>query len=79
MISRSLVISSATFWRGSVAKRTSRLVRMPTSLPARPLPPPSTTGMPEMPWSCISVERVGERGLGSDGDGIHHHAGSRTS
>ena len=55
VISRSLVISSATLWRGSVAKRTSRLVRMPTSLPARPLPPPSTTGMPEMPWSCISV------------------------
>ena len=55
VISRSLVISSATLWRGSVAKRTSRLVRMPTSLPAWPLPPPSTTGMPEMPWAFISA------------------------
>lgn len=35
-------------WR-SVAKRTSRLVRMPTSLPGVDLPAPVTTGMPEMP------------------------------
>ena len=28
---------------------------MPTSLPARPLPPPSTTGIPEMRCSCIKV------------------------
>ena len=73
--SRSLVISSATFWRGSAAKRTSRLVRMPTSLPAWPLPPPSTTGMPEMLCSFISAERVGERGLRVDGDRVDHHAG----
>ena len=56
--SRSLVISSETFCRVSVAKRTSRLVRMPTSLPGPcrwPLPPPSTTGMPEMRFSCISA------------------------
>ena len=75
MTSPSLVISSETFCRWSVAKRTSRLVRMPTSLPARPLPPPSTTGMPEMWCSCISVERVGERRVGMDGDRVHHHAG----
>jgi hypothetical protein len=37
------------FWRGSVANRTSRLVRMPTSLPGTPLLPPVTTGMPEKP------------------------------
>ena len=56
--SLSLVISSATVWRGSAAKRTSRLVRMPTSLPGTclwPLPPPSTTGMPEMLFSFISA------------------------
>ena len=55
-MSRSLVIRSETFWLGSVAKRTSRLVRMPTSLPAFPLVAPSTTGMPEMPFSFISAK-----------------------
>src|SRR5712671_2008461 len=50
----SLVISSWTFWRGSVAKRTSRLVRIPTSLPGLPALAPSTTGMPEMPKSFMS-------------------------
>ncbi len=44
--SLSLVIRLATFSLMSVAKRTSRLVRMPTSLPL----PFSTTGMPEI--SC---------------------------
>src|SRR5260370_891734 len=51
----SCVISSEVFWRGSVAKRTSRLVRMPTSLPGTPLVAPVTTGMPENPWSFISA------------------------
>src|SRR5438105_908292 len=46
----SLVINSATGWRGSLAKRTSRLVRMPTSGP----PPRSTTGIPEILFSAIS-------------------------
>ena len=54
VISLSLVINSETGCSGSVAKRTSRLVRMPTSLPSRPKPPPSTTGMPEMPCCFIS-------------------------
>ena len=39
-----------------VAKRTSRLVRMPTSLPCLP---GSTTGMPEIWCSSISAQRVG--------------------
>ena len=42
----SWVISALTGVALSVAKRTSRLVRMPTSLPLR-----STTGMPEI-WCC---------------------------
>ena len=42
----SRVISSYTFCSGLEAKRTSRLVRMPTRRPGLPLP--STTGMPEM-------------------------------
>ncbi len=54
-MSRSLVISSATGWFGLVAKRTSRLVRMPTSLPLWPFGPRSTTGMPEMPWRFIRL------------------------
>ena len=40
---RARVMSSLTGWRRSVAKRTSRWVRMPSS---RPLPV-STTGRPE--------------------------------
>ena len=75
VISFSLVISSATFWRGSVAKRTSRLVRMPTSLPAAPLPPPSTTGMPEMRCAFISSSASASVASGLDGDRVHHHAG----
>ncbi len=53
----SRVISSETFWSGSEAKRTSRLVRMPTSRPVfwPPLPPFSTTGIPEMPCARISA------------------------
>ena len=56
VISRSRVISSATDWPGLVAKRTSRLVRMPTSLPREPFGPRSTTGMPEMRCSFIVVK-----------------------
>ena len=48
VISRSLVISSETGCSGLAAKRTSRLVRMPTSLPLWPCGPRSTTGMPEI-------------------------------
>ena len=40
-----------------------------------PLPPPSTTGMPEMPCALHQVERVGERGARMDGHRIDHHAG----
>ena len=47
--SRSLVISALTVSARLLAKRTSRLVRMPAS---RPLPR-STTGMPEIWWCCI--------------------------
>ena len=46
----SWVISSATGWLGRSAKRTSRLVRMPTSLPPR-----STTGMPLIRCRVISA------------------------
>ena len=53
VIRRSFVISSETFWPGLLAKRTSRLVRMPTSLPLAPPGPRSTTGIPEMPWCFI--------------------------
>ena len=74
MTSLSFVISSATFWRGSAAKRTSRLVRMPTSLPA-PLPSAlSTTGTPEMRWRSISDSASASVASGADGDRIHHHA-----
>ena len=52
-MSLSLVISSATRCCGSVAKRTSRLVRMPTSLPGSWSRTRSTTGMPEMRFSFI--------------------------
>ena len=45
----SCVISSETFCCGSVANRTSRLVRMPTSFPGTPLAASVTTGMPEKP------------------------------
>ncbi len=54
-MSRSLVISSETGWPGLAAKRTSRLVRIPTSLPLCPCGPRSTTGMPEMPLFFISA------------------------
>ena len=40
-----------------------------------PLPPPSTTGMPEMRFSLHQVERVGQRRVGLDGDRVDHHAG----
>ncbi len=49
------VISSATGCNGLSAKRTSRLVRMPTSFAGLPLAPRSTTGMPEMCCCCISA------------------------
>jgi hypothetical protein len=55
-----LVISSETCWPGSVAKRTSRLVRMPTSLPVR-----STTGTPEMVCSFIRVRASARVASGS--------------
>ena len=56
----------------SVAKRTSRLVRMPASLP---LPAPrSTTGMPEIWWHRHQAQRVGQRLVGMDGDRVDHHA-----
>ena len=64
----------ATFWRGSVAKRTSRLVRMPTSLPAGPV----AAGPPPGCRKCRAShqrERIGERRIGPDGDRIDHHAG----
>ena len=49
-----LVISSLTGWPGPSAKRTSRLVRMPTSRVGVPgVPPRSTTGKPEMPCRFI--------------------------
>ena len=71
----SRVISSETFWAGSEAKRTSRLVRMPTSRPAvgrrcRARPP-------ECRRCCGAShqrQRVGERRVGADGDRVHHHA-----
>ena len=52
-----MVISSWIGWLSSEAKRTSRLVRMPTRrpLPTPPLPPFSTTGMPEMRCCFISA------------------------
>ncbi len=50
-------MSSEIFWRSLVAKRTSRLVRMPTSLPVTrpPAPPLATTGMPEIRLALISA------------------------
>ena len=71
----SLVISSETLWRGSVAKRTSRLVRMPTSLPGCALPARSTTGMPEMRLSFIRSSACCKRRIRLDGERVHHHAG----
>ena len=75
VISRSLVMSSATGWFGFVAKRTSRFVRMPTSLPRLPFGPRSTTGMPEMPWRFIRPSASAERLVREDGDRVQDHAG----
>ena len=55
----------------SLAKRTSRLVRMPTSLPL----PRSTTGMPEIWCSAISASASARVCVGMDGDRVDHHAG----
>ena len=71
MISLSLVISSRTGWRLSLAKRMSRLVRMPTSLPL----PRSTTGKPGDLVLLHQAEGIGERLVGMDGQRIDHHAG----
>ncbi len=51
----SFVISSETGWSGSVAKRTSRFVRMPTRRFCWPPASRSTTGMPEMPLVRITA------------------------
>ncbi len=67
----SLVISSATGWRGSSANRTSRLVRMPASLPD----PRSTTGMPEILWSAISRSASARGLVRVDRDRVDHHPG----
>ena len=72
--SLSLVISSATRWRGSVAKRTSRLVRMPTSLPAV-LAAALDHRNAGNPVLAHQRQRVGERGLRVNGDRVDHHAG----
>ena len=69
-----LVISSEIFWRGSAAKRTSRLVRMPTSLPAPLLSGFSTTGTPEMRWRSITARASRQGRVGSDRHRIDHHA-----
>ena len=49
------VMRSVTGWRGSSAKRTSRLVRMPMSFAGLPSAPRSTTGMPEIEARFISA------------------------
>ena len=60
--------------RGLSAKRTSRLVRMPTEAAGLPPGPRSTTGMPEMPCAAHQRKRVGQRRVGVDGERIDHHA-----
>jgi hypothetical protein len=50
----SFVISSATRWLGLLAKRTSRWVRMPTSLPL----PFSVTGTPEIEFVASSARAL---------------------
>ena len=40
-----------------------------------PLPPPSTTGMPEMPCAFIRSSASASVALGIDGERVHHHAG----
>ena len=67
-----LVISSETGVLVLVAKRTSRLVRMPTSLPCLPA---STTGMPEMFFSSIRLSASASVAVGAIVIGIDHHAG----
>jgi len=60
-VTTSLVISSEIFCEGSAAKRTSRLVRMPTSFPEPLASTLSTTGTPEMRCrsiSCLASESV---------------------
>ena len=75
VMSRSLVISSATFCRGSVAKRTSRLVRMPTSLPACAVAAALHHRNAGDVVLLHQRERVGERRVRMDGERVHHHAG----
>ena len=60
MVTNSLVISSETGWASLSAKRTSRLVRMPTNLPVA-----STTGMPEMRWVSMRPSASLKLALGS--------------
>ena len=59
LVRLSRVISSWTGWRGSMAKRTSRLVRMPSSRPV----PRSTTGTPEN--LCAFIRRSASASVAS--------------
>jgi hypothetical protein len=68
----SLVISSEAGWRGSVAKRMSRLVRMPTSLPDRPCADHREAG--DLAPRALDLADLAERRVGADGQRVDHHA-----
>ena len=75
VIRRSLVMSSATGWFGFVAKRTSRFVRMPTSLPRLPFGPALDDRNARDAVALHQAERVREGLVREDGDRVQHHAG----
>ncbi len=69
LIRFSEVISSLIGCFGFSAKRTSRLVRMPTSLPFA-----FVTGTPEMRKRFMRSSASAKGASGVDGDGVQHHA-----
>ncbi len=68
------VMSSVTGCRESSAKRTSRLVRMPTSYARPAVRAPLDHRNAGDRGAPHQGERVGEGGVGKDGDRIDHHA-----
>src|SRR5215468_3344551 len=68
--SPSFVIRSAIFWRGSVAKRTSRLVRMPTRRPGA-----RNHGYAGNPILLHEREGIRQGRFRMNGERVHHHAG----
>ncbi len=67
-VTSSRVIIASTFWSRFLSKRTSRLVRMPTSRPSLRHRDAGDLVLPHQ------LHRAVQRRVGLDGDRIHHHA-----